>query len=583
MLSKSDLDELEKYNFFHFSELKLYEKYLNSNNTINISQDLANLLHENTKITFNNFGNINLCNVLLFLIQIKQWIQNIIPRFELDMKLFVVKLYIQGKAKSVLIDDKVPIISEDDLIINNKKSNKNKKNQTFENYNPAFILHKDNPLILIIEKAVAKINRSYGNIIRCLASELFPMLTEIPMDIIIHNLNKKRKLWEIFKKAGDKNWILFSEFETMSLESFDAIKFLSYFVVNSFKINGVKYVELTIPENDKNIADIIKNKLQILPMNIDNNHPEFEKYFPEIKIKSNKIIYLPFDNFYEIFYRTCIIKYEPNYFYNFTKYQINNNGYNFVKLKINQKTKVFLTMHLKQTRFYIRVNNYDIPLSRMWITRLIMNEKYIKKSKKSGKSLKNQKFDKNLDKVDSNEFSYYEEDYDLIFEYIKSTYGKKEKHTLELELTEGVYYIFFKVYSELLSSIVLSTYSDNHIQFETNFDDIDSRIYKNKSLINYQSLNSFFSSFLESHGCVQNIENDMSLLYSHSLTECHFGYSLLKIENNSQDKIINLNLTYEINGMKLISHTNSNKSLKNTQLHKHFINLKDSITDSANI
>lgn len=545
---KSDIVTLQKFTFN-----KLYEIYpdimsdeieLKNLKIISIKDD------EKVKINFGQYGNINVYNCIIFLLQNKNWGISRITRMDLEKGLYVIKLFIQGKPKSILLDNNFATLGTKEL-----------------NKTPSFIAPKmQNFWILLIEKAIAKINRSYGNLIRAVSSEIISSLSEAPLIAFVHNLCKKKTLWNIFLESGNKNWVIFSEFESMSIEHYNIENFISYFVINIFSVNNKKYIELSVPEiNDKLSIKIIKAKLQTLS-NIPIEDLENKNYFPDKKLKSSKIIFMSFDTFFTFFYKTCILKYDPSYIYNFQKFQINTNKYNLTKLKITKTTKIFLTMHLKQTRYYIKANNYDIPLSRIFIGKLYLHEKFPKNSM-SNKKLK-YNTNSSLDTLN-------EENYEYNLEYISSIYGKTEKQILELNLQEGTYYIFFKIYSESQMNIVLSTYSDEYLQFEQNLDDTDNKILHNTdNFLNF--LNSFFNNFLIKNCLHDAIQNNEDLIYSHSLSEINFGYSIMKFENSSKDKILNVELNLDYNAMNLISHSKEKKKNNN------FIDISTDSTSYSN-
>ena len=74
-----------------------------------------------------------------------------------------------------------------------------------------------------------------------------------------------------------------------------------------------------------------------------------------LQLKSNKIIFMNLDHYYSIFRTTLILNHEPEYFYNFKKFKNTSSEFNLAKIKINETTTVFMTLHLKQNRFFIKI------------------------------------------------------------------------------------------------------------------------------------------------------------------------------------------------------------------------------------
>ena len=152
MISKKDILKIKNYKFekisnIYFENCNQYEMGIKFNN---ISQKINN---EIQLIQINEYGNINLINLLLFLmLNDKFWMKNLLYKFDYDTKTFVIKLYLQGVPRHILLDEYIPIN---------------------ENNEPAFINPSvDYFWILLIEKAIAKVNRSYTNSLKSFASEL---------------------------------------------------------------------------------------------------------------------------------------------------------------------------------------------------------------------------------------------------------------------------------------------------------------------------------------------------------------------------------------------------------------------------
>jgi hypothetical protein len=525
-LSKSDTVQLGDYKFAKLSEIGKGVDNFKINSLSNSTQ----------KCSFGKYANINLYNILLYLSENKSWRQNIIIKKDKERMIFSIKLFIQGKQKSIMIDDYFPL---------------NNNNDNF-----AFISPKEeNFWILLIEKALAKIHRSYGNIIRLLSSELIHLLTEIPLIKINHKNYKKSTLWDSFNEAGKRGWLVFSEFESIHLETPITENFISFYVTNLIKINKTKYLELTIPtEINENFSTFslleIKERLQaIYPQDFQ----LLTNAISENKVKSSKLIYMTFDHFFEIFSKTYILKKEEGFLYKYQKFQINPNSFNLVKIKITNKTKAYLTLHLKQSKFYTKSNKYETPISRMFICKLILNKK--RKPSKNWKENPQTSHQGSSNYIITNsDQSNEDEDYDISLNYINAIYGREEKLTIEEELTEGTYYLFFKIYSEEVQNVIISSFSDNFIQLEESFDQTDYQVLSSNENLLFNSLISFFNSYLSKFVSYQSIESDPNLQYSQALSDQNFGFSILKFENNTTDKLLTLKIDFENSGMELISH-----------------------------
>jgi hypothetical protein len=181
MISAKDISKIKNYKFEKISNIyfKNYNQYEMGMKFNNISQ-LTKINNEMKSIQINEYGNINLINLLLFLmLNDKFWMKNLLYKFDYDTKTFVIKLYLQGVPRHILLDEYIPV---------------NEDNE------PAFINPSiDYFWILLIEKAIAKVNRSYTNSLRSFSSELIQILTEAPLFKYSHKDNELKVIWKILK------------------------------------------------------------------------------------------------------------------------------------------------------------------------------------------------------------------------------------------------------------------------------------------------------------------------------------------------------------------------------------------------
>ncbi len=138
MISAKDISKIKNYKFEKISNIyfKNYNQYEMGMKFNNISQ-LTKINNEMKSIQINEYGNINLINLILFLmLNDKFWMKNLLYKFDYDTKTFVIKLYLQGVPRHILLDEYIPIN---------------------ENNEPGFINPSfDYCVILLIEKAIVK-------------------------------------------------------------------------------------------------------------------------------------------------------------------------------------------------------------------------------------------------------------------------------------------------------------------------------------------------------------------------------------------------------------------------------------------
>ena len=491
-----------------------------------------------SKISFGPIVNMNLFNCLLFLAVIKLRIQNLVFFYN-SQKAFKIKILIQGKVKMVLTDDYLAV-------------------EQFKNKTPVpcFIrTGKKNMWINFIEKALAKVYQSYSNIINLKGSEIFPFLSESPMIEYDHidDVHQKKKLWTVFFKASKKNWIIFSEFNNSEANQKQNLKD-SIFIISAFILNEEKFIKIYFPNQ-------LYDTLFTL-FNVDMKHEVYKgiNYLKESEMKSKQMLIIKFEDYCRILNKTYALKYEENYSYFYQKFRVTNSNFQATKLLIHKNTKLTLTMHLKSNK----------NLSRIIVTKLGKPDD-LPKNKEYGENVNN--FEKST-KITSARFSHSNSlvgsprkkkhlmnNNDNTFIYINSSYGKVEKHNIELSLDEGIYIILFKILTnDNEESVVLSMYSDIPLKFEEKFEQEEVKLLENIYLIN-KCFISIFNSYLLLKGYSDMIEKNGEFQITSSLNDRNFGYSCIEFSNNSETKILCINLCYETNGMSLISHEKKNKLL----------------------
>lgn len=545
MITKYELSALNNFKISQISKV-----YLNNNGLSQNESDIIKLLPKiikekdnflinknNNNIKINTFGNPNLVNIIIFLLeQDSLWIKYLLYKFDYDTKIFIIKLYIQGDPKHILLDESIPINDRGE---------------------PAFI---NPPLeqfwILFVEKAIAKVNRSYGNSLRCFVSELLPLLSNIPLIKHNHEDYSEKEIWKKIKEGIQHKYIIFAENSNKNEKdvhetAYPSLKFISFFISNVFKTNNNKYLELTIPmiEDNKIIQNMKKDMLANKKEDIKN-----DKFFTKEKLENNKIIFMPYDYYYTFFKNTFIYKNEDQYIYSTKKFELNSNQFTMLKIKPLQKTHSIITVHLKDSRY----SSQDIPftLSQVFLVRLKVDETIIKKSN----AIPKPKIDGTV--ISDSKGSFYEEENEYLFEYINSSFSSDPKSSIEANLDPNeTYYIMIKLISNvnMTTNCVVSLYSSTFIEIVDTFNPevdnmIEYKFFQPQNLTTLtKSLKYLFISHLNNRAFYDEniIENEVR--FSKSINDLNFGFKIVKIENFSEKISVTFTLDYNSIEMNLIT------------------------------
>jgi len=562
-LSKQDIDYYKKI------KLDSIDNLFSKIDSIKLKQFQISL--RNTETT--PLGNVNLISLLLFMTALDMKIADIVVLIDFTKGIVGLKLYHEGIPKIITLDTYIPYI----------KSNSNKDDKDESSCSLAFIITKINSYwIILIEKAIAKLYGSYYNLIKLYTTDIVCLLSKAPLVKKIH-INKKNydKLWKLFFEASYKKWIIFAEIgedsKNTNTNNYPLIRnefdeSVSFFVATAFEMDDKKYVELTTPFIQNNNYHKWTKLKNYFSKNILKTHYVNQDFFKNEKLKSEKSIYCTYDDFYNFFSSTSILKYEEGYNYSFKKLKIISNDFQVVKLNNESKSKthVYISLNyiIKETEenknSFLNVNNTNDSKDNNTFTKIYLA-----------------KYDTNTNKL----------------EFINGKLSNMNKNIMEVTLDSNLYYLIFKLQIVNFTSpdfVVLSTYSKDQLEFEiipkktlnlniyknknknnSNSDNISSSksnlnvsSQKNIFLPGYTSTNLFFNMFdniIVNKGLKQVLDNDNNLIMTSSIGNPKIGLSFVKLENKTKNKILKLYLNYNSNGMKLISH-NSNSAVNKDSL-----------------
>ncbi len=498
---------------------KLFNKDLIDNNNLylrNISQQDINIInslkHGHMKhkevnfyiidldnINLNKYGNINLINVIIGISKInKNYLKKMFLNFDIENGNFDINLYKNGKKKLYKFDNKII------------------KNTLF--IHP----YEKNFWIYLIEKGIAKLCSNYINSIRLLSSEIFPMLLPCELNEYNHYKINKKVLYEIIKN-NLSNSIIFTEKDIN--ENYNEINYISFYVNRVFKYNNKKYIELYLPFNKAN-NDNNNNNKEIKIENVIDNEIDLKIFN---NINNNHFIYYKYDHFYKKFNNTFILKYYPKNHYQNKTIILSDSNINLLKFKINKQTKITIS-------FYFPFAN----ILRIILCKLNIIENYIRHVKTMSSY------------AESN--SYYTDELNYKFDFIKSFFLYEKKLSFNCDLDEGIYCLLFNAYINSEIKINIGFYSNEEIEIieneKINEDKFNSQI---KSLFVSYIKNNLNNNNNNNNKIEKKIIKDENAIEYFSLLNENLGYSIILIENNSDNFIIDYNLLSEVDGMNLIT------------------------------
>ena len=339
----------DKYDWSKLNKIKNVSRLNMFRETKNMKDDIVQ----------GELGNNNFLSVLISLLENdKSNIKRIInPGARGSDGAFESKVFINGEPVPVVLDDQFPVSSTNKL--------------AFCGINDS----SGNIWPIIIEKAWAKCNKTYENIISGNATESLEFLTPAPIDTFPHEEEDNNYLLENIKMALNNKYIVLAD--TNINENANVEKLAKLGLITNHAYQVIDTANIKNPNGDdiqllklKNLlgknewsGDWSDNSLKWTQEAID--HINLEK-------KEDGIFWMSFNDYLQFYSCTHICHLNPNYNYNFVKNKVYKqrvpNPYNLSKIVVNKPGKGYFVVNLKSTRIYqiLKNNpNYENPICSM--------------------------------------------------------------------------------------------------------------------------------------------------------------------------------------------------------------------------
>ena len=335
----------DKYDWSKLNKIKNVSRLNMFRETKNMKDDIVQ----------GELGNNNFLSVLISLLENdKSNIKRIInPGARGSDGAFESKVFINGEPVPVILDDQFPVSSTNKL--------------AFCGINDS----SGNIWPIVIEKAWAKCNKTYENIISGNATESLEFLTPAPIDTFPHEEEDNNYLLENIKMALNNKYIVLAD--TNINENANVEKLAKLGLITNHAYQVIDTANIKNPNGDdiqllklKNLlgknewsGDWSDNSLKWTQEAID--HINLEK-------KEDGIFWMSFNDYLQFYSCTHICLLNPNYNYNFVKNKVYKqrvpNPYNLSKIVVNKPGKGYFVVNLKSTRIYqiLKNNpNYENP------------------------------------------------------------------------------------------------------------------------------------------------------------------------------------------------------------------------------
>ena len=345
--SKSQFTSLPKNIKYSWKSISQYISNYNiiKNKNVSLSND---------DIIQGDIGNCYFFSGLKFLAEeperILSLLNNTIENKNIKTNYFIINTYINGYKSKIIIDDKFPFIQ-------------NSQNEfAFCRYNTK----TNNIWPMLLEKAWAKINSSYEDIIQGNIYDVFSFFTPSPIKLFHHDI-KYNNLFETISKAIDQKFIVCTDMNTKSENLL--LKKLGILSNHAYRVVGYE----TLLDSNGNKYNLIKiyNSYQITSW-MGNWSPfskkwtnEFKKYLNYDPNKEKNIYYMDINDYLKYYSTTYILCWHKLYSYYSKKIKINGINESFTGCKIifnnlninNSKNITYIIINTKNKRIQQNFKN----------------------------------------------------------------------------------------------------------------------------------------------------------------------------------------------------------------------------------
>ena len=268
---------------------------------------------------------------------------------------FTSNVIIHGEPVKLVVDDTFPVANESKL--------------AFAGLNEA----SGNIWPMVLEKAWAKCNRSYEDIIPGNSADAFEFLSPAPYNTFYHNAETRPTLFETITEANKKGYVVLADItETAStnLETLSKLGLITnhaYTVINSAvlkKSNGAE-IKLLKMKNIWGTNEWVGDWS-------DNSSKWTQEFKKEVGLepKQDGIFWISYEDYLQFYTTTHICKLHPNYDYTTQKIKSskeNNEPLNLTKVVVKQPGHGYFIVNQKNTRIYRNLKDpeYENPYCNM--------------------------------------------------------------------------------------------------------------------------------------------------------------------------------------------------------------------------
>jgi len=338
LLSQFALSQKDgRYSWAKLSEVKDTSK-------LNVLRDSKNLKDD---VIQGELGDCYFLSTLYSLAENPQNIKKMVKNGKATDDSFEANIYIHGEPVTIVVDDSFPVANASKIAFAGINEN------------------SGNIWPLILEKAWAKCNKSYEDIIPGNSADAFQFLTPAPYDTYYHTQDIGATLFKTIQDANKENYIILADITETKNTNLDTLSKLGLITNHAYSVIGTAVLKK--PNG---------NEIQLLKMKnmwgtnewIGDWSDQSLKWTQEFKKavglqnKEDGVFWMSYDDYLQFYTTTHIAQVHSEYFYNVLKLK-NRNPQNICRIKVDRTGSGYFMVNLKNTRIYnnLKDANYSNP------------------------------------------------------------------------------------------------------------------------------------------------------------------------------------------------------------------------------
>ena len=326
-------------------------------NKLNVLKDTRDLPSD---VVQGELGDCYFLSVLAAFAEEPKIIANLVdPKGKGSDGAFTANVIIHGEPVKVVVDDAFPVANDSKLAFAGLNEN------------------SGNIWPLVLEKAWAKCNKSYEDIIPGNSADAFEFLSPAPFNTYYHNSETRPTLFETIRAAQKRGFFVLADItETMStnLESLSRLGLITnhaYTVINTavLRKNNGSEIKLLKMMNTWGTNEWVGDWS-------DTSSKWTQEFKKEVGLepKEDGIFWMSYEDYLQFYTTTHICKIHPDYEYNCTKFKSskdNNDPLNLSKVVVRQPGSGYFIVNQKNSRIYRNLKNpdYENPFCNMVVFR----------------------------------------------------------------------------------------------------------------------------------------------------------------------------------------------------------------------